>query len=388
MAAKVSAVVVLGGGICFACFSSLWEAPPAPKQGPRPGQPPPKAVEDVSRWVYTVLTNGGSLSAGTVASVNITDVKPGDGWRPYEEWGTLRFRVQRSVAGPARNELEIPYWYEAEEAGRIGPAVADWSAGSLWIFAPGPGQRLLLLLYGPRDAKEGMSRFGTPVAHIWKVARADPLVEAFADAGHYLAARDDETRTALFRRMCRSEFRNLRYFALDAAFYYLGLKDRYGYGDGYDPVRQSNLALDYLKLAVPLAADEDERAEVTFAFRWWFQHTRPRDLTPALRAACEEWYVTELASIDRPVRCKQALDRLKDLLDKGEMATVLALFPTAGRAGLVKCLENVAASGSHARVPKDTETTYYVNGVVRPWSSGRLTVAGKGQELLRRLAAK
>ncbi len=388
MVGRVIAIAVLVGGACVACFTFFRDNPPArERKTPRPRAAARIEVEDSYWGLYFRLASGGSLFAGTVTSVDITKVRQGAADRPYAQGGTLRFRVQRTLAGPARAELEIPYYYEAEHAGRIGPNLADWGGGAVWTFAPQPGQRLLLLLCGPREAEDGISRFGTPVGHIWRAAHDDPLAEAFADSGRYLAAADDESQKGVFRRMCQSKVRSVRLFALDAAFCYVNPKSRGAYGDGYDPIRQSSLALDYLRFAAP-RGDDEEKGNVSSAFSGWFRHDRSRDLSPALRAAFEQWYLAELGSLGKPLRCEQALDGLKGLLDQGGAAKLVSLFPRSGHAGLVKALERIARSGPHQREAQDAESSAYVNGVFCPWSSGRLTVAGKGQELLRRLAAK
>src|SRR5947207_3054352 len=75
--------------------------------------PPVDSGEDVDRnGGYVNLVAGGPMYAGTVLSVTVKKAGPRGGpGGPPEEWGSLQFRVERTVVGPEVRELTLGYWW-------------------------------------------------------------------------------------------------------------------------------------------------------------------------------------------------------------------------------------------------------------------------------------
>jgi hypothetical protein len=305
-------------------------------QAPPANQLPKEQPEELCWWLYDVITAGGSLYAGTVTSVAVTEVNPRyyEG-RFYSEAGTLRLRVDRTLIGPPQQELVLPFRWMQEREDQPGVLHADWvTIDTTWPAQPQLGERLLLLLRNPKLVSKTFDwPSDGPVAYRWQLAADYPMVTAFADVADYLAAKDGPARDALYRKLCQSNFRNLRYFALETAFR----------GDHKDSARQSQVILEYLKHAVPKFTDDAEWTSVTF----WFGYSLIYGAdwcTPELLDAFEGWYLTELAALKRPLRCRQALKDLSYLVHRHGAAKTLALFRQSGRAGLVERLEAVARS--------------------------------------------
>jgi hypothetical protein len=268
---------------------------------------------------YSYLLDG-TLYAGTVLSVTVKALDPVEfgGNGPLER-GTLHLRVDRTVIGPPQKELVLGYWTTPQEGAPDGRPIltTDWAdVESPWGHRrPRPGEHLLVLLTGDKRSAENLNGVGGgSVWHVWRgVAARHGLVRGFEDAGNYLRAKDDKTRGELFRRLCQSPFRGIRLFALDAAFYPVDRETNTIYGGNYDPVRQSRVVLDFLRLAVPRMFAE-ERPYVTGGFSYWLGHDWHSRVTEEARAAFEDWYVTELAARD-PERRLRALNGLKELIE-------------------------------------------------------------------------
>jgi hypothetical protein len=144
----------------------------------------------------------------------------------------------------------------------------------------------------------------------------------------------------------------MRTFALHAAFYYLG-KNKIGegyalFGGDYDPVRQSHLAILYLKHAAPRLSPE-ERPYVTTTFAGWFIHRRAiAGVTEELKSEFEEWFVKELSARDDMRRPEKALEGLDSIRKENGAAATVGLFKKTGRDGLLERLRDCARSGDPA----------------------------------------
>lgn len=299
---------------------------------------------------YTTLDDG-SLYAGLVLSVTVKSRKPPED--PFEsgleERGTFRFRVDRTVNGPRQKELTLGYWSTPEQNFPNGGPIltADWGgAASPWGHRPPrPGEHLLLLLTADKMRAENLNGVGGgPVWQVWRgVGAGHGLVRGFEDATEYLKAKDDRTRDELFRKLCRSDFRSMRRFAFYAAFYPADSETHKMNGGGHDPVRQSRLVLEFLRLAVPRMDTAMERVSVTGWFSRWLEGFSSAGVTEALLSAFEQWYLAELET-GNVLRCQAALEGLKDLIAARGLAGTVALFKKSGRAGLEKSLRGCAGS--------------------------------------------
>src|SRR6266542_2900847 len=134
--------------------------------------------QDVDRsGGYETLVTGGQLYAGTVLSVTVQKAGPRRGpGGPQEEWGSLQFRVDRTVAGPDVRELTLGYWWLEDSVDSVG---TDWVCNDgPWRERPRAGQHLLLQLAGDKQVADGqIRRFGSPVCHVWRGVGGDhPLV--------------------------------------------------------------------------------------------------------------------------------------------------------------------------------------------------------------------
>jgi hypothetical protein len=69
-------------------------------------------------------------------------------------------------------------------------------------------------------------------------------------------------------------------------------------------------------------------------------------VTDSLLTAFEDWYLAELATVDRPARCKAALNELDHLIQIRGVAGTLALFKKHGRTPLEERLRACAVSGN------------------------------------------
>jgi hypothetical protein len=302
------------------------------------------AEEEVSHGLYRTLREGGSLYAGSVASVIVQghDTSP-----PFTEWGEIRFRVDRTLAGPPQEEMTVPFLWWDDRVKGVG---SDWAGKSKWPGRPKVGEQLLLLIGDLEHASRFKDEF--PLKYRWEVGPDDPFVEGFALAAQYLVAKDEATQEDLYRRLCESPFQNMRTFALQAAFSYLG-KDKVGegytlFGGDYDPVRQSNLALLYFKHAAPRLSVE-ERPFVTITFAGWFMHRRAlAGVRDELKDEFEDWYVKELSARDNMRRPEKALEGLGAIQKENGIAATIALFKKTGRDGLMERLEDCARSGDPA----------------------------------------
>src|SRR5437899_19022 len=109
-------------------------------------EPPVDSGADVHRYGgYHTLVTGGPLYAGTVLSVRVKRFEPGGPTRPEVEWGSFRFHVDGTVAGPDVRELTLDYWWldDSDPARLLG---SDWLCNSgPWRERPRAGQHLLLL---------------------------------------------------------------------------------------------------------------------------------------------------------------------------------------------------------------------------------------------------
>ncbi len=311
--------------------------------------PPVDSGEDVDRYGgYSTLVRGGPMYAGTVMSVTVTRFEEGP---PTIEAGSIRFRVDKKVAGPNVKELTLNYWWLDESVPDL--SLHGFGNTGPWRERPRAGQRLLLLLMdeaGVEAAKQN-GRFDQ-VSHVWRGVRADhPLVQGFQDAVKFIAGKDTKTQDRLFRQLCQSPFPSHRLFAFEAAFFAIDpKKEPTVFGRKYDPARQAQLMLPYLRFGVPRISEDEERGAFTWGFAWWFGS--PRASAPAyqvpevagpLRAAFEDWYLTELATVDRShERCYWALRALDELIDKRGAAETLALFKKGGRAALQERLRACA----------------------------------------------
>jgi len=319
--------------------------PGPPERELRPGDP-----ED-DYGAQSELVHGGSLYAGRVLSVTVKSIDPLED--PFEsgpvERGTFRFRVDRTVVGPPQKELTLGYWTRPKQDWpKERPFLtADWgSNASPWGHGrPQRGEHLLLLLTADKRRAENLNGVGGgAVWHVWRGVGAEhALVRGFEDAARYLHAKDARTRDELFRKLCRSDFRSIREFARYEVFFPIDPVTQTIYGGNYDPVRQSRLALEFLRLTVPKIETPEERAFVTSGFGHWLQHYSSSRVTEALVLAFEKWYLAELET-GNILRCKTALARLEDLIKARGMAGTLALFKKAGRAGLEKRLRECADS--------------------------------------------
>lgn len=303
--------------------------------------------EDVCIGVYRIMKQGGRMYAGTVHSVTVDGRRNGE---DSTEWGEIQFGIDRTIAGPPREELNIPYFYvdnRAQIGGAPATVVADWGGGSIWPAPPKRGEHLLLLLNSEAESEKHVDDKLYPLAYRWEVGADDPLVQAFALADEFLATKDDITQDNLFRKLCESPYQNLRFFAQDAAFSYIGkLGSNFIYysGEGYDPRRQSHLALQYLTYAAPRLSPE-ERLSLTGRFALWFGCAALDDATDDLKAAFESWYSKEM-SIRNDMRYpKEALKGLNGILHAHGSARTLGLFKKTGRDGLLERLRDCARSG-------------------------------------------
>lgn len=271
------------------------------------------------------------------------------------EYGDVEFRVSRVLAGPPLREVALPYfyWLEPDPAQPDPPpgVGSDWAGEwSPWPARPKVGERLLLLLPEEHMAvrPQGKSLLDA-VRYRWEVGGDDdPLVDGFAVAGKFLAARDEATRDGLYKQLCESPLRNMRTFARDAAFAYLGWEkgDRgYDYfGKGYDPERQCRLALLFLKHAGPRLG-ADERMEVTHAFAFWFREALKKGgITDDVTTAFEDWYLTEFAVRDDLRRPAKALEELDEVAQALGTAATVALFKKSGRDGLLERVRECSRS--------------------------------------------
>jgi hypothetical protein len=307
--------------------------------------------EDVDPYgAYRTLVLGGPLYAGTVQSVTVKHSVQGPNVAPQES-GVLQFRVERTVVGPKVKELSLGYWW-------MDDSNPEFLLGS-WTFNDGPwrerpraGQHLLLLLAGTKfDADDWTRRFGSPVWHVWRGVGADhPFVQGFADAVRFLAAKDTKTQEQLFAKLCQSPFPSHRLFAFRAAFFAIDPdKERTVLGRKEEPRRQAQRILHYLRVAVPRMTEEKERWAFTSGLGVWVEgrrtlpnaHQVPEVMGP-VQAAFEDWYLTELGAIDRPVRCSTALSGLNGLIKELGTAEALTFFKKRGRAALEQQLRACA----------------------------------------------
>jgi len=302
--------------------------------------PPVDSGEDVDRYGgYSTLVRGGPMYAGTVMSVTVTRFEEGP---PTIDARSIRFRVDKKVAGANVKELTLNYWWLDESVPDL--SLHGFGNTGPWRERPRAGQRLLLLLMdeaGVEAAKQN-GRFDQ-VSHVWRGVRADhPLVQGFQDAVKFIAGKDTKTQDRLFRQLCQSPFPSLRLFAFEAAFF---AKKPPVFGGTYSSVRQAQLMLQYLRVAVPRISDDEERYRFTTGLSAWFRSPRAKapayqapEVAGPLRAAFENWYLTALGAVDQPRRCQPALEELAELIEKLGPTPTLALFPKGGRAALDKRL--------------------------------------------------
>ncbi|HEX5272696.1 MAG TPA: hypothetical protein VFW33_19500 [Gemmataceae bacterium] len=303
---------------------------------------------------YEDLKCGGSMCAGTVVSVTVEGNSEGSA--DPAEWGTLSFRVARTLVGPAQRDMTVRYFYWLNDARRAQgipvPEMATDIGGcySPWPARPKPGERLLLLLADERMARKLYSKVYGNVYYRWAVSPEDPLVDGFALAGRYLAAEGYASADELFVQLCESRFKNMRSFARSAAFAYVGWSPgdtmSYPFHKGYNAARQSRLALLYLKHAAPRLTPE-ERIHVSWSFSSWFG-LNLEGVTHELVKAFDEWFMEELAVRDDMPRRKATLESLENLAEKIGMTKVVSLFTKSGRDGLRDALRDCAHCGDPA----------------------------------------
>jgi hypothetical protein len=283
---------------------------------------------------YAYLEAGASLYAGLVTRVTIegtgTDHMPVPNWC---EKGTLVLRVENALQGKDCQRLAIPFRWR-EEATGLGTADVDW----WWAWdghpAPTRGQRLLLLIRKEREVPDGLE----DVLHVWSIGPNDPLVAGFKDAIAYLTAPDQETRQALFRKMCQSDLKDIRCFAGEAARR-LNLSRVGGQNKAEQPDKMSEGMLSYyIGTALPKITDEDEKARCTEyladLMRDNSDEFAKRHQLPGL---FEDWYWTELGALHSPTRQCAALFRLDRLASSRGTEWLAAAFRNkGGRAALIK----------------------------------------------------
>ncbi|MBI1916476.1 MAG: hypothetical protein HYS12_17340 [Planctomycetes bacterium] len=319
-------------------------------------EPPVDRGEDVYGGYHTLAARG-PMYAGTVLSVTVRRSGPRGGPDgPPEEWGVFQFRVDRTVVGPDVRELTLGYWWLDDSQLLLSE---NWLCNDgPWREPPRAGQHLLLLLVEKERVKEWTRRLGGPVCHVWRGVRADhTLVQGFADAVKFLATKDTKTQDQLFHTFCQSPFASHRQFAFDVAFHAINYQDDHTvFGGTYNSRRQAQLVLRYLRFAVPKLTEDKERYTFTSQLSFWLRGPRAlamadpvSEITGSLRASFEDWYLTELAAVDRPVRCIPALSGLEELIESLGTAETFTLFKKRGRAGLEERLR-ACARAQHSEI--------------------------------------
>ncbi len=295
------------------------------------------------------------MYAGTVTAVNLKRADWSswpDGW--YTEEGTIEFRVERTLVGKPVDAITVRFWWGEE---KDQPAnVADWIGPiGVWPARPRKGEKLTLLLCGPKQLKGWVDESWPhwPVSQRWEIAADDPRVIAFEDIGKFLSTESAEEKKRHFKHLCQSKYRNIRQFASGYALDNTYI--RWPYPEKpYDPKRHSKDVVEYLGNSKGVLADDEEIASVTWQLGQWLvcggwgkqaTHERPAATNEA-RTAFAEWYLKELACVEKPARCKRALEALLHAPNIAwEPREKLVLFPGAARAQLLERLHILAASG-------------------------------------------
>jgi hypothetical protein len=297
-------------------------------------EPAPTTQADDYGLRYEILSGGGGLYVGTVTKVADKEVKyiPSSGLPQLYRSGTIRFRVERTLLSERVPELVAPYTCQC--ADRPCEALgADWVCFVWDNYPPKVGLHLMLQVLSKTDgAKEVHNpEVESAVAGIWSIGRADPYVDACAEACRYLSSDDDGERARLFARLCQSDFESIRLFAQDAAFEPTNppLAKSIRSRKLANNMTRARLIVSFLKLAGPKlsSADEWERTSVTDRLGPMLAYAFVTTRAPAgLREAFESWYLAELATPTDSVRCRRAVFGLCGLVQERGAAGTLELF--------------------------------------------------------------
>jgi hypothetical protein len=305
--------------------------------------------------LYETLVTGGSMYVGKVISVSIEERKPADPSRPaLEERGSLRFRIDEAIIGEPLEELELPYWWLDDHSVVLGP---DWICNGPWKNLPKPGQHLLLLLPNQGMREELRRQTLTTVSHVWFGVRpGHSLVKEFSRVATFLNIPAGDEQDALFRQLCRSEWRSVRWFAQDAAFG-SALASLGGVTiEQPEPQVSVRRIISYLEAARARGIASEDRSLITRSFSSSRLAHSP-DPPRAFRTAFEDWYVEELRALAEPLRCKAALEGLEKLVDIREnrdFGVLLKLFSRTGPRGLEVLLRRCAEADDESIAKRAT----------------------------------
>jgi hypothetical protein len=296
--------------------------------------------------------HGWNLYEGVVTRIEHRKVEEGS------DTGVIHIRVLRTLWGKPLGEIVRPYGCirdDATEAERAVFGFDDWGGGP-WDFKQPQVGRHLLVLFDSCLKSAGCPDGVGKVHFVWRLREKDSLVDGFRDAADFLRARDPKRRREHFRKLCQSDQKNVRRFALDASF--TAIQEPRGDGDR-TPVSAaiwSELVADFFHSTDPRRLGEDRPTLITGGFLRFEDPDYASKASPEVRLLFEDWYLGELGRGSDPARQGATVEDLKRIVDGlGPSTTVDLLFANGGRGPLLDRLEACSHSADEKMKEKSEE---------------------------------